>query len=261
MGRNSIYILLLLTGLFPACEEDETFFEGPFHVRFTEEIIQELESNTAVIPVSVHLVGPQRGENIRISYSISGDAREGVDYEIVGDRGIVVIPRNESFGFIDVKLINNSNNILEKHNIVFNLESVKPTDLDIGFGSGVKAGKEMTFTIIDDCILGGSYTGTHEINDPPVEGIRISSTDCIKYRLENWDISIFSFPDVRDLFFTDNGDNTLNIPEQDEETLPTEFATIRGNGVVNPVTREITFNIELMDIEGSPVVTLKYIPE
>jgi hypothetical protein len=59
-----------------------------------------------------------------------------------------------------------------------------------------------------------------------------------------------------DLTFIDNGDNTLTIPEQEEENIDEEFATIKGNGVVDPVTGAIIMNITLEDIEDQPTVTL-----
>ena len=255
------YILIAGILFFGACRDNETIFTGPYHVRFTEVVMTELESHSPVIPISVHLVGPQLNEDIEMTYSLSGDAREGKDFEIVSERGIVIIPRNSSFGYIDLKLINNSNNILESQDIVFTLESVSPASLGIGFGDGVKAGRQLVFTIKDDCILGGSYTGFYKVNTVPVDDVKIGSNDCITYLLENWDINVFDFPDKRNLIFTDNGDNTLTIPEQEEETFNPEFATLRGNGIVNPVTREITFNIELVDFENSPVITLKFKPQ
>lgn len=257
-----ITISIILLTLGGGCDDNEIIFEGPYHVRFTEPSITYKESHSPVIPISVHLVGPQPDERIVINYSIAGDAREGVDFEIVGERGTVVIPRGESFGYIEMRLINNSNNILDRHTVDFSLVSVQPSRYDIGFGSGVKAGKDLSFTILDDCILGGSYTGTYKTNTAPIEGIQITSTDCITYLLENWDINVFSFPAIRDLTFTDNGDNTLNIPEQEELTFASDFATIRGDGIVNPVTREITLNIELVDFEEEDnVVTVKFAPE
>ena len=134
------------------CEENDTFFTGPYHVRFTESSDSRLESFSPVIPISVHLVGPQQEEDITITYRLEGDAREGVDYEIVSDNRSVTIPRGQSFGSIALQLINNSNNILESHDIIFVLETVDSPDIEIGFGPGVKAGESYTFTIEDDCI-------------------------------------------------------------------------------------------------------------
>ena len=61
-----------------------------------------------------------------------------------------------------------------------------------------------------------------------------------------------------DLRFIDNGDNTLTIPEQEEENLDQELATIKGNGVVDPVTGSIIMNITLVDFENQPIITINY---
>ena len=258
--KKLIHILIFSILVF-ACRENEIFFEGPYFVRFTEESGSELESYTDIIPLSVHLVAPQVDERITINYSISGTAVEGKDFEILGNRGTVVIPRNDSFGFIDLKLINNSNNILETQEIVFTITSVSPSNYEIGYGSGVRIGNKMTFTIVDDCILGGTYSAISDVSSTTYDGIRISSSDCITYRVSNWDINIFEYPTTRDLLFTDNGDNTLNIPQQEEDTLPVELATITGDGFVNPETREVTLNIQLIDFTDSPIISVKYTPQ
>jgi len=260
--RIYLYIALLMLLNF-SCRENEIYFDGPYHVRFTELEDSELESYSQVIPISVHLAGPHMDQSISISYIISGTAREGKDFEIIGNRGEVLIQRGKSFGYINLKLINNSNNILETSDIVFTLESVTPSTLDLGYGEYFKIGKSMTFTIIDDCILGGTYTGFYEPIPIPINEIRISSRDCITYTLANWDINIdlLDYQLERNLIFYDNGDNTLTIPVQEELTIHPDSATIRGSGVVNPVTREITFKIQLVDFTGSPEVTVKYTPE
>lgn len=258
---NRYLIILSLMFLLFSCEEKEIIFTGPFHVRFTEESETLKESFSGDIQISVHLVGPQRDEDIVIGYDIGGDAREDIDYRILGDRGEVVIRQGQSFGSIRMELINNANNILESQDVVFTIQSVSAPDLEIGFGPGVKAGSQYTFTIEDDCILGGSYTGINDGFPPSIEGISVFSNDCITYTLSNWDINVFNFQDTRNLQFKDNGDNTLTIPEQEEATLDPSQATIRGDGVVNPSTGEIILNIELVDFDGSPVVTLRFIRE
>ena len=63
-----------------------------------------------------------------------------------------------------------------------------------------------------------------------------------------------------DLKFIDNGDNTLTIPEQEEEQIDEELATIRGTGVVDPVTREIILTIMLVDFDDQPEVSIIYKP-
>lgn len=258
---NRLISILTIVFLLLGCKDNKIYFEGPYFVRFTEESGSEKESYSEVIPISAHLVGPQIDENITIQYSISGSARYGKDFEILGTPGEVIIPRNESFGYIQLKLINNSNNILESQEIIFTITSVDPSSYEIGYGPGVRIGEKMSFTIYDDCILGGSYSAQNDESSAVYEGIHFTSADCITYRVENWDINVFQYPSVRDLIFTDNGDNTLEIPLQKDDTLPPELATIKGTGFVNPVTREVTLNIQLLDFENSPEVSIKYTPE
>jgi hypothetical protein len=246
---------------FSSCEKEETIFEGPYHVRFTEVEGSARESFNKPIKISVHFVGPQRDEPITVHYSVGGDAREGVDYEILGNRGSVTIPANQSFGYIDIRLINNANNILYQQDIIFTITGVSPENINIGRSKDGIIGKTTTFTIFDDCILSGSYVGTRGRDFPSMAGIRMTSTDCNEYLVSNWDVHIFSFPSKRNLTFIDNGDNTLTIPEQEEETLPESLATITGTGSVNPLTGVITLNITLVDFEDSPTEIVTFVPE
>lgn len=258
MKRIVVAIGILWCAL--GCESERILFEGPYHVRFTEDADVRKESVRGKIPIEVHVAGPVPERSITVSYSVNGTAREGVDYRIVGTRGEIRINAGQFFGNIEIELINNANNILRSQNIVFRLESVSSEELQVGQGvSGI--GREFTFTIEDDCILGGTYTGLRTVTSAPVEDISITSTDCEEYLLSNWDIDIFSFPQVRDLVFIDNADNTLTIPEQEELTLPDSQATIRGFGVVDPVTKEITMTVILLDFSGQPQATFRLIPE
>ena len=63
------------------------------------------------------------------------------------------------------------------------------------------------------------------------------------------------------LVFIDNGDNTITIPQQEEEFLDAENATIEGEGVVDPTTREILLNIKLIDFENKPTVSIVLKPQ
>jgi len=265
MNRTNRYLIAMIVGtasLFSGCEPEKMIFTGPYHVRFTSEAAFEQESFSEEIELSVHLAGPQRDQRIEVSYSIAGDAREGIDFEITSERGLVTIPANSSFGQIKLRLINNANNILETQNIVFTLTGVSPVDLAIGQGES-EIGREMTFTIIDDCILGGYYTGYGPGISRPFSGIRITSTDCREYLLSNWDLDlpVFTSNTVRDLTFIDNYDNTITIPEQEEATLAEDQATIRGTGVVNPITNEIVLTIEFVDVEDVESQTVRFIPQ
>ncbi|CAN5244287.1 hypothetical protein BH23BAC1_BH23BAC1_13160 [soil metagenome] len=254
-------VAILIIFASSACEPEETIFEGPYHVRFTEAEGAARESFNKPIKISVHLVGPQRPEPITVYYSVDGDAREGVDYEILGNKGSVTIPANQSFGYIDIRLINNANNILDQQEVIFTITGVTPENIQIGRSKDGIIGKTTTFTIFDDCILSGYYVGTRGRDFPSISGIKITSTDCNEYLLSNWDVYIFSFPTRRNLTFIDNGDNTLTIPEQEEQTLPDDLATISGTGSVNPLTGVITLNITLQDFEDSPTEIVTFVPE
>ena len=93
----SRWFYIVFVFIIIGCDDNENFFEGPFHVRFTETTLTHLESYSPVIPISVHIVGPQPDSDVDIYYRIEGSARIGVDYQILGDDGVVVIPRGESF--------------------------------------------------------------------------------------------------------------------------------------------------------------------
>ncbi len=249
---TGILLLLLLVSL--ACETEPTLFTGPYHVRFTESVLTEKESYSPIIPLSVHLVSPALEEDITINYEISGSARENIDYRILDTRGSVVIKKGKYFSFINVKLLNNANNILRSQDLIITLASTSNGAVRIGQSDG-GIGKKYTLTIKDDCILGGSYAGRRGSVSQPVT---ITSTDCEKYILSNWNINLFSTTTPMDLNFTDNGDNTLTIPEQEEQNIQDDFATIIGNGVVDPITGAIIMTITLMDFDGKPKITINY---
>ncbi len=240
------------------CETDRIVFKGPYFVRFTESARTEKESFSKIIEIEVHQSQPVLEDDIEIIYSIGGDAREGIDYIILGERGKVTIENGEFFGTIQIQLINNANNIIRSQDIVLTLKTVSTDQLQVGQDESAM-GTTYTFTIVDDCILGGTYIGnrgTASIND-----ITILSGDCENYTLSNWNINVFSTSTEMDLKFIDNGDNTLTIPQQEEENIDAELATIRGIGVVDPTTREITMTITLVDFDGQPEVSLTLIPD
>lgn len=264
-----IYVLLA-TSVVIACEKKEIIFDGPYHVRFTEPTASARESVNKPIQIAVHLVGPQRNEPVTVRYTISGTARQGIDYRIEGEEGTVVIPAKQSFSYITMRLLNNANNILESQDVTFNIVGVTPSDLQIGFSKDGIIGRSTTFTILDDCILNGSYTGIVEGFDDvaPVSEIAITSSDCQEYLASNWNIGLIEYPSIAMNFtFIDNGDNTLTIPKQAEEVLSAPNDTIQGTGSVNPLNGRLTFNIEVLikDQAGNDssriVVPITYIPE
>lgn len=255
-------VVILLTLLVTACEQDPIIFNGPFFVRFSEQAASAPESELEVIEIPVHYAGPTPESNIEVFYTVSGDAREGVDYIFVSEKGRAVIRRGTNSAVIEIELINNANNILESSDIELTIDNVSPADIAVGQGES-QIGINSTFTILDECILSGSYTGAGAPGTSPVSNLAVTSFDCREYQLSNWDINLEvlgNFPRERTLTFTDNFDNTITIPEQEESTLDSELATIRGAGSINPFDNVITLNIELVDFEDSPVVTIRLIP-
>ena len=255
MKKLFLYLMLVVVS---SCETERIIFTGPYFVRFTEAEQSEKESFNKVIEIEVHNAGPALEEAIVINYKISGSAREGIDYTIVTEREKVIIKKGEYVGLIKIKLVNNANNILRSQDIIFTLQTVSSEKLQVGQGESF-IGKTFTFTIVDDCILGGTYVGTRG-SAPPIKNITITSSDCETYTLSNWNINIFNSTTEMDLKFVDNGDNTLTIPQQEEENLAPKVATIKGSGVVDPTTRKIIMTIMLIDFENQPEVSFTLTP-
>lgn len=264
----NIITVIAISWLIFSCEKEEIIYEGPFHVRFTDSTATFKESHPDIIEVLVHNAGPQLDVDLDISYVVGGSAREGKDYEFVTEKGMVSIDDGESFGVIQIRLLNNANNILDEQTIELKLIAVNNRDITIGQG---KIGRRYVLTIKDDCILGGVYIAqyTNDTQVPPVRNVTITSNDCIEYRVSNWDANLlftelfqygFFLPLERDLIFIDNLDNTITIPQQAEETLP-ENNTISGTGAFNPSNGVITLNIRLEDIPEAPVIQISYTPK
>lgn len=255
--------LAVFVSLTISCETEKLIFEGPYFVRFTEDALSRKESFNKTIRIEVHNAGPVPKSDVTINYIIGGSARENIDYKFISKRGEVTIKSGERFGYIDIQLINNSNNILESQDVTFTLMSIENNNgLQVGQGKS-QIGRLFTLTIQDDCILGDTYYGIVTPSDVPVENISIIGLDedCSTYLLSNWDIYVFRFPAERSLTFEDNGDNTITIPRQEDLTLNPEQATIEGFGVVDPTTRIITITVRLLDFEDQPEVTFQLIPD
>ncbi len=263
--RTYIGLGFLLIAVAFACEQTDVnrTFEGPYFVRFTDTTLTYKESYSKPITVAIHNTGPQLSQPITVNYTISGTAREGKEYTIVGTKGTVVIPANKSTGAISVKLINNANNILDSRTLTFTLTSVQPSSLQIGFGKDNNIGKSLTMTIQDDCLLGGSYTGTQKYGNQTaaVADIPVTSTDCKQYTLGNWNISIpfLSYDAVKPtLTFIDNGDNSLTVPSQSNLQLGSTDL-ISGSGAWNPRDRSITLNLRFkLQLTSTRDTTLSY---
>ena len=249
-------VLFILLG--SSCETEPIIFTGPYFVRFTETSLSLKESFSKPVLIEVHQAGDALEEDLVIAYKVSGNARSGVDYVITGEVGKVTIKKGEYLGIISLSLINNANNIIRSQDLILTLESSSASERKIGQGKS-NIGSTFTLTIIDDCILGGTYIGQRSsVNQP---GITITSSDCETYTLSNWNINLFNTNTPMDLIFIDNGDNTLAIPEQEEENIVDESATIKGRGVVDPLTRVIIMTITLVDFAGQPQVTITYLPD
>jgi hypothetical protein len=266
MKKVFLFIVLIAAC---SCETERIIFKGPYHVRFTDAERTERESNSKVLKIEVHNAGPELKDDASIFYSIGGNAREGIDFVIVGTRGRATIEKGEYFGYIEVRLINNANNILRSQDLVLTLTRVNAGDsgnaasLEVGQGEG-GIGRKFTLQILDDCILGGTYDGTRTALSVPTKNIRITSADCENYRLSNWDVDIFGAADPVPLVFFDNGDNTLEIEKQTVNVFFGFFdidIIVEGNGSVNPITREIFLNLTFDDSGDIYDVTLTLRPE
>ncbi|GAB3739372.1 hypothetical protein [Spirosoma lituiforme] len=270
MRKHKLYgliglVVLLGMGIF-ACETSDIdrTFEGPYFVRFTDTTVTYKESYSKPIAIQVHNVGPQLDQPITVNYVISGTAREGKDYSIVGTKGTVVIPARASSGNIMVQLINNANNILESSSLTFTLTGVQPSTLQVGFGQNNIVGKTLVLTIQDDCLLGGSYTGTQKYGTQTatVPNINITSSDCKNYLVSNWNLGIpfLSFEAIKPtLTFIDNGDNSLTVPTQSSADLGSTD-TIKGTGAWNPRNRTITLNLQFkIALSSTKDTTLNYV--
>jgi Calx-beta domain len=255
MKKVLLYIFSFM--LMLACDTDKIIFNGPYFVRFTNATQTQKESHTSPIEIQVHNAGPALEEDVTVNYKISGSAREGIDYKILTEREKVTIKKGEYLGTIKIQLINNANNILRSQDIIFTLQTVSTEKLQVGQGQSF-IGKTFDFTIVDDCILGGTYTGIR--GTPEIPNITITSTDCETYTLSNWNINVFTTTTEMDLKFVDNGDNTLTIPQQEEQNLAPEVATIKGSGVVDPTTRKIIMTVILVDFEDQPEVSFTLTP-
>ncbi len=242
-------VAITLVGLAVGCDKQDIdrTFEGPYFVRFTDSSLTFRESYSPVILVRVHNVGPVLKEPTRVSYTLSGNARSGREYQIQGETGTVIIPANKSFGEIGVKLINNANNILESRTLTFTLTGVQPATLQIGLGPAGALGKSFRLVINDECLFGGSYTGTGRVGGQAinVQNIDISSSDCQTYTLSNWNLGLLNFNAIKPtLRFIDNGDNTITIPPQSNPELASTD-TLKGNGAWNPRDRKISLNLQI----------------
>ncbi|GAB2524302.1 hypothetical protein GCM10027085_13230 [Spirosoma aerophilum] len=267
MTRGRWLLGLLAVALFSwgisACEPQDLdrTFAGPYFVRFSDTTLTYKESYSKPISLSVHNAGPILDQPITITYNISGTAREGKDYTIAGTKGTVIIPAKASSGSIQLQLINNANNILESQSLIFTLTSVQPSTLQVGFGKEGALGKQLKFTIQDDCLFGGSYSGTGRVGTQTysVSDVEITSTDCKQYVLKNWNIGLLDFNATKPtLTFIDNGDNSITIPAQSNPEL-SSTDQISGRGAWNPRDRKISLTLQFrLRMSNGRDTTLSY---
>jgi hypothetical protein len=244
-GKKICFLFSALAVLF-SCETDRITFNGPAYVRFDSEQQSFRESYSKVIQIPVHIVGPVQNEPLAITYNVSGTAREGVDYEFISEKNTVTIPAGEYFGYVKIKLINNANNILRSQDLTLTIIGSSNPQVRVGQGNA-GIGKEHTLTITDECILSGDFKGTREgMGSEYVDDISITSEDCETYNLSNWNINLSIVPVDMPLIFIDNGDNTLTVPMQEGG-----FGNMQGSGAVDPVTREMSFNLILLEFDSA----------
>lgn len=233
--------------LFLACEPEDLTFKGPFHVRFTDTVAAVRESAPGLANIRVHNAGPKIGQAITISYTIGGTAREGIDYAVVGTKGTVTIPANQSTGNIQLRLINNANDRLSSQTVILTLNEVTPASLQVGFGRTNNIGRRMTFTINDDCILGGTFIGTRRQGNTTITipDVQATSSDCNEFTLSNWNVGFFNFQGEKPtLRFVDKKDNSIEVPPQSSPSLGTQD-TLRGTGSWNPLNGNLSLNLQI----------------
>jgi hypothetical protein len=263
-----ITLVVLLMASLVGCETELVTFKGPYHVRFTNVTLTEKESNSNIIQIEVHNAGPAIADEVSIRYTISGDARENIDYTILGTRGVVTIPDGEYFGYIEIQLLNNANNIIRSQDLILTLTRAD-NNLRVGQSEG-GIGKVCTLTIEDDCLLSGSYTGKQGTSSNTISAISISSDDCESYLISNWDINnLMGSADPVPLVFIDHGDNTITIKPQTQSIFygfGDQEVVVSGLGSVNPTTKVIfmSLNFTYTDINGdvrTKASTLTFTPE
>ena len=153
MKRICIHTCLLLNivWLFLACrKERDLSYQGATVVEFSNPITGTnskvmgptigggtLLGDNPSIPIKgdrdsvlIQLVGAQRTTPIRINYEvIAGTAVEGVDFEIVGERGHVTIEPNQSAAAIYMRLMNAEINPTAIKTVQFRIVDTDQTDI------------------------------------------------------------------------------------------------------------------------------------
>jgi len=195
-------LVFVMTGCF---DEFGTTFEGPFHARFTNTSGNGAENDPNPVSVSVHFAGPQQSGAITVQYSMEGTAVEGVDFTVNGTIGTLDIPAGESFGEVNLSMINNDVEDGDK-TVTFTITSVSG-----GFEAGHGlVGKTFDFTIADDdCSpnIAGTWTAVSDFCQGDGAG------GC-----GSGQISL-----TQTLVITKNTDGTYNIPDISGALYPVAY--------------------------------------
>lgn len=161
MKKYICYIILLsISAVLWSCgEAEQTIFEGPYFVRFTERetFVKENfhdpfnQNFNEPIEIDLHIAAPAQRNTTTIRYEVSGTAVENVDYVIPGgENKRLLIPAGQFTSSIPIRIINNRANDGDK-TIIFTITEVN-NDLEIGFGANGINGRSHTVTITeDDC--------------------------------------------------------------------------------------------------------------
>jgi hypothetical protein len=174
--KNITYhiILFLIASVLWSCgEAEQTLFEGPYFVRFSERetFIKENfhdpfnQNFNDPIEIDLHLAAPAQRNTTTIRYEVSGTAVENVDYVIPGgENKRLLIPAGQFSSSIPLRIINNRANDGDK-TIIITITEVN-NDLEIGFGANGINGRSHTVTITeDDCPVDiRNFEGIWEFN-------------------------------------------------------------------------------------------------
>lgn len=146
-----IFILGSLFVLCSACrKERDLSYQGPTVVEFsnpatgtTVKIMgptiggSSLKGDNPAIPIGgdrdsvlIQLVGPQRNNPVEVYYEvIPGTALEGVDFQVIGEPGSVIIEPNSSAAAIYLRLLNRDTNPAAIKNVTFRITGTNQSDI------------------------------------------------------------------------------------------------------------------------------------
>ncbi len=149
--HQSIVFALLVTTLW-SCKKRDLTYQGQTLVEFSNPISGRNEKTTGPsiggtsvlgdnpnIPIRgdrdsliVQLIGPHRNAPVEVSYTVqAGTAVEGVDFEIIGTKGKVVIPANSSSAAIHLQLKNSSTTPSNVKRVTFTLSGTNQGEVGL----------------------------------------------------------------------------------------------------------------------------------